>query len=291
MPMPNKSLEGALVRPLASEAHGFVLVTKGDPPTQISCGSAKEKEQWTKAIKAANGAAVEASAPLSMRPPAAVAPRPGKRELLREAIQRQDAAAVTQLLGDGASPDEALADGTPPLCAAVAQAKGGVDIVLLLTAAGANVGGRDVRSTTPLMKAARLGNAEVLQVLLESVGPATSSGGVLDLLDSKQQSALSLACASGHLACAELLLGSGSALWRTATGCLWLRLRGSDLFGNEHLFSALYSLLWRPRVFFLGLRRARRRLRTTFVAGGHSCHPTSTLLVPKGATRGVDLSQ
>ena len=176
-----------------------------------------------------------------MRSPAAVAPRPGKRELLREAIQRQDAAAVTQLLGDGASPDEALADGTPPLCAAVAQAKGGVDIVLLLTAAGANVGARDVRSTTPLMKAARLGNVEVLQVLLESVGPATSSGGVLDLLDSKQQSALSLACASGHLPCAELLLGSGASVDRTvADGNTALLLAAAE--GHEDVVRILLEL-------------------------------------------------
>ena len=96
------SLEGSIVRPLASEAHGFVLVTKGEPPLQISCGSAKEKDQWVKAIKAANGAtAALGAAPLSMRPPAAVAPRPGKRGLLREAIQRllsalQDAVQLAQ---------------------------------------------------------------------------------------------------------------------------------------------------------------------------------------------------
>jgi ankyrin repeat protein len=211
------SLEGSIVRPLTSESHGFVLVVKGGSPTQISCGSAKEKTAWVKAIKAA-AAAAKSAAPLSRRPPASIAPRPTKKEALREAILRQDEAAVQKLLDDGASAIEPLADGSPPLCAAVAQAKGGLNIAMTLLEAGAEVGGLDVHGATALMKAARLGNMEMLQVLLdlvelnaEDAEEGEPAPDLLNLLDYKQQSALSLASSKGHTACAELLLGSGAS--------------------------------------------------------------------------------
>ena len=96
------------------------------------------------------------------------------------------------------------------------------------------------------MKAARLGNAEVLQVLLDSVGaPAKdgqpASGSVLDLLDSKQQSALSLACVSGHAACAELLLGSGASVDRAvADGNTALLLAAAE--GHEDVVRILLDI-------------------------------------------------
>jgi hypothetical protein len=49
------SLGGAIVRPLGTEPHGFVLIVKGEAPTQISCGSEEEKAAWIKAIKSAAG--------------------------------------------------------------------------------------------------------------------------------------------------------------------------------------------------------------------------------------------
>ena len=142
-----------------------------------------------------------------------MSPRPKKKEPLREAIQRQDADAVEQLISDGASPDAALSDGSPPLCAAAAQARDGLDVAVILLDAGANVRGRDVHGATALMKAARLGNADLVEVLLEYIEQDTNSiaSQVIDLLDYKQQSALSLCSKQGHAACADLLLQHGAS--------------------------------------------------------------------------------
>ena len=69
-PVTVASLAGSIVRPLASEAHGFVLVVKGEAPTQISCSNEQEKAAWVKAIKsAAASASAKSPAPLSRRPP------------------------------------------------------------------------------------------------------------------------------------------------------------------------------------------------------------------------------
>ncbi len=142
-----------------------------------------------------------------------MSPRPKKKEPLREAIQRQDADAVEQLLSEGASADAALGDGSPPLCAAAAQARDGLDVAVVLLDAGANVRGRDVHGATALMKAARLGNADLVEVLLEYVEQDEHSiaSQVIDLLDYKQQSALSLCSKQGHVACADLLLQHGAS--------------------------------------------------------------------------------
>ena len=209
------SLAGSIVRPLASEVNGFVLVVKGEAPTQISCSSEQEKAAWIKAIKsAAASASAKSPAPLSRRPPPGSSPRPKMKEPLREAIQRQDAESVGKLLNSGASPDAVLSDGSPPLCAAVAQARNGLDIAVILLDAGANVRGRDVHGATALMKAARLGNADMVEMLLEHAGQDGQSlvSEVIDLLDHKHQSALSLCSKHGHAACAELLLDHGASV-------------------------------------------------------------------------------
>ena len=145
--------------------------------------------------------------------------------------------AATLLLGAGADPDHAAKDGTTPLLAAAKGSNGPLVTLLLgrsrrmvkgdvsLTAmleilsmsdrpqvaselkalldAGANPEVRDTSGVTPLMRAARKGNLEAMDVLL-------GAGASANAVDNLGQTPLMSACAEGQDAAVERLLKAGA---------------------------------------------------------------------------------
>jgi hypothetical protein len=99
------------------------------------------------------------------------------------AVKNGDAAAVQQLLKQGANIEAMSGDGATPLTAAARS--GNTDLVKLLLASGANIEGEDMASDTALENAADAGYLDTVTLLLAwwCVGrPRGAETFVLDLL-------------------------------------------------------------------------------------------------------------
>ena len=226
-------LEGSIVRPLpksSDEKNGFTLVSKGGgAPLQIACANAGEKTKWVNAIKAASGAGAAPAASSApgrpgpsqalRQPPKKKAPKPnGLAVRLHDAIQGRTTEAVEAMLAEGAGPNAKLPNGDFPLGAAVET--GSAEVTAVLVRNGAEVGGRDGRGTTPLMKAAKRGDTAVLQILVDSIraGRGQVAPEALEMVDKDRLSALAYACKHGHAAAAELLVGAGAVVDQVVAG-------------------------------------------------------------------------
>lgn len=105
-------------------------------------------------------------------------PRDGKEAEIAAAVRDNDVAAVRQYLESGGDPDAVSRDGAPLIYLATGP-RGGVEVLAVLIASGADLEQTAENARTPLMNAAGWCDAQMVEMLLEAGANAayTTPGG------------------------------------------------------------------------------------------------------------------
>jgi ankyrin repeat protein len=146
----------------------------------------------------------------------------GAEATLLDAAERGDRAAVLQLLGTGANPNAAGADGTTAIMWAASNDD--AELVHALIKAGASVAAKNQYGTSALTEAAIIGSPAVIEALLQA-------GADPNTRNPEGETPLMTAARAGHVDAARLLVKAGADVnaqesWGGQSALMWASAQG-----------------------------------------------------------------